>query len=290
MGDRAAAFPSLPLDTVQAAAHMLAPDSPYRVLAHHLEAIFTESRLDQHDMRVIGDPAQFLQRSIVTWFQAVEQLTDGQAGEATRKRIDWKYALHLPLKHPGFHAHALCLFRQELFVNPAARSLFGTIQAQVNALDCWPGGIEPGGSGLGGSEPGGSDEEPAKTLVFVCNLNHTDCMGEAMEQALAALAGISPEWLRRNALPHWYMRYPQCKMAAGTTITPQTPSQTEMLFADVRYLLQMLAQTEARELVQLVEVRRLRCAWQRQGKLCRRDALLDNPCKYCTLHIRSAAR
>jgi transposase len=35
--------------------------------------------------------------------QFVENLSDRQAAEAVRSRIDWKYALSLLLTDPGFH-------------------------------------------------------------------------------------------------------------------------------------------------------------------------------------------
>jgi hypothetical protein len=46
---------------------------------------------------------------LVTIFQYVETLPDQLARETIRKRIDWKYALHVPLNYPGLG--------QRLFVN-----------------------------------------------------------------------------------------------------------------------------------------------------------------------------
>jgi transposase len=43
--------------------------------------------------------------------QFVENLSDRQAAEAVRSRIDWKYALSLPLTDPGFHFSILSEFR-----------------------------------------------------------------------------------------------------------------------------------------------------------------------------------
>src|SRR5216684_3798501 len=40
--------------------------------------------------------------ALVTVLQAIEGLTDRQAAEAVRTRIDWLYALALPLDDPGF--------------------------------------------------------------------------------------------------------------------------------------------------------------------------------------------
>ena len=42
--------------------------------------------------------------ALVTIFQMAEDLTDRQAAEAVRTRLDWKYALGLDLADPGFDA------------------------------------------------------------------------------------------------------------------------------------------------------------------------------------------
>src|SRR3712207_4409664 len=41
--------------------------------------------------------------ALVTVFQFLEHLSDRQAADAVRARIDWKYALGLELTDPGFH-------------------------------------------------------------------------------------------------------------------------------------------------------------------------------------------
>jgi transposase len=40
--------------------------------------------------------------AFVTVFQFMEKLPDRQAAEAVRIRLDWKYALRLPLTYAGF--------------------------------------------------------------------------------------------------------------------------------------------------------------------------------------------
>ena len=45
--------------------------------------------------------------ALVTIFQLAEDLTDRQAAEHVRTRIDWKYALGLELDRPGFRPSVL---------------------------------------------------------------------------------------------------------------------------------------------------------------------------------------
>src|ERR687884_700589 len=62
-----------------------------------------------------GQPALAPWRlALVTVFQFAENLSDRQAADAVRARIDWKYALALPLADPGFDHAVLSEFRRRL--------------------------------------------------------------------------------------------------------------------------------------------------------------------------------
>ena len=64
---------------------------------------------------VEGQPAYAPWRlAIVTVLQYVEGLTDRQAADAVRERIDWKYSLGLALTDPGFDCSVWSEFRQRL--------------------------------------------------------------------------------------------------------------------------------------------------------------------------------
>ena len=57
--------------------------------------------------------------ALVTVMQFAEGLSDRQAADAVRARIDWRYALSLELEDPGFDASVLCEFRCRLVENGA---------------------------------------------------------------------------------------------------------------------------------------------------------------------------
>ena len=62
-----------------------------------------------------GQPAYAPWRLVlVTVFQFMENLTDRQAADAVRSRLDWKYALSLELTDPGFDHTVLSEFRTRL--------------------------------------------------------------------------------------------------------------------------------------------------------------------------------
>lgn len=67
-----------------------------------------------------GRPAEAPWRlAVVLVLQYAEGLTDRQAADAVRGRIDWKYALGLPLEDPGFDATVLSEFRTRLVAGGA---------------------------------------------------------------------------------------------------------------------------------------------------------------------------
>jgi len=75
-----------------------------------------------------GQPAEAPWRlAIVLVLQYVEGLTDRQAAEAVRGRIDWKYALGLELADPGFDASMLSEFRARLIAGHAEEQLLTAI-------------------------------------------------------------------------------------------------------------------------------------------------------------------
>ena len=56
---------------------------------------------------------------LVCLMQFAEGLSDQQAADAVRGRVDWKYMLSLELTDPGFDASVLCEFRQRLLQGKA---------------------------------------------------------------------------------------------------------------------------------------------------------------------------
>jgi transposase len=83
-----------------------------------------------------GQPAQPPWRlALVTLLQFAEGLSDRQAANAVRSRIDWKYALRLELTDPGFDASVLSEFRTRLITGEAESLLFDTLLTWCHALN-----------------------------------------------------------------------------------------------------------------------------------------------------------
>src|SRR5262249_33908720 len=82
-----------------------------------------------------GQPAEAPARlALVTVLQFVEGLSDRQAADAVRGRIDWKYALGLELTDSGFDHTVLSEFRTRLVAGNAALLLLDTLLARLRTL------------------------------------------------------------------------------------------------------------------------------------------------------------
>src|SRR5438132_14097915 len=93
---------------------------------------------DDHDFAPLfspeGRPAEAPWRlALVTVMQWAEGLSDRQAAEAVRGRIDWKYALGLALSDPGFDHSVLCEFRARLVQGAAEQLLLDALLTQCTA-------------------------------------------------------------------------------------------------------------------------------------------------------------
>src|SRR6266700_6950476 len=76
-------------------------------------------------------PAQL---AVITALQFAENLTDRQAADAVRGRIDWKYCLGLELADPGFEFTVLSGFRDRLLAGGAERVIFDALLARLREL------------------------------------------------------------------------------------------------------------------------------------------------------------
>src|SRR3954452_2999933 len=65
--------------------------------------------------------------ALVTVLQFLKNLSDRQAAEAVRARIDWKYALGLELTDAGFHFSVLTEFRARLVAGRSEHLLLDTM-------------------------------------------------------------------------------------------------------------------------------------------------------------------
>jgi transposase len=109
----------IPPETARVARAAFPKSNRYLRVADELDMLFTDEAFlalfPTH-----GQPAQPPWRlALVTLLQFAEGLSDRQAANAVRGRIDWKYVLRLELTDPGFDASVLSEFRTRLITGAA---------------------------------------------------------------------------------------------------------------------------------------------------------------------------
>jgi transposase len=132
--------------------------------------------------------------ALVTVFQFLEHLSDRQAAEAVRARIDWKYALGLELTDPGFHFSVLSEFRTRLVSGQAEHLLLNTMLERFKARDLVK---------LRGKQR----TDSTYVLAAVHDLSLVELVIETLRATLDDLAAVVPDWLRPIAPAVWIERY-----------------------------------------------------------------------------------
>ena len=142
-----------------------------------------------------GQPALSPHRlALVSIMQFAEGLSDQQAADAVRTRIDWKYALSLDLTDPGFDSSVLSEFRTRLLAGGAEALLFETVAALLTELGLL-------------KRRGQQRTDSTHVLAAVQSLCRLELVGETMRAALNSLAVVAPAWLQGLAPEAWYERY-----------------------------------------------------------------------------------
>jgi transposase len=138
-------------------------------------------------------PAQL---AMVTVLQFAGNLTDRQAADAVRGRLDWKYCLGLELEDEGFDFSVLSEFRSRLIA--------GSLELKI--LDLLLDRLK----GLGLVKAGGTQRtDSTHVLARIRGLNRLELAGETVRAALEALAAAAPGWLAGVIDGSWQQVYGQ---------------------------------------------------------------------------------
>jgi hypothetical protein len=214
-------LPDLPGETRLQARQLYNIQHIYLRIGDQLETLLAP--VDAARLSPAGAPggAAALRLGLATAFQFAELLPDALAAEATLKRMDWKYALRLPVRHPGLSAEALDEFRQALFSFPAGMREFERL---LDALA--PTGLFP------------RSQSQALIAVHVldevCKITRLHWLNQYMRAGLSAVAAAAPDWMREHAQPHWYQHY---RAPADAPALADAHQEARALGADARCLL-----------------------------------------------------
>src|SRR3989475_2792737 len=194
MSLRPHALESVPEETARVARAAFPKGNPYLTLRDALGTIFQDddfTDLYSHE----GQPGLSAWRlALVTIMQFRETLSDRQAAEAVRARIDWKYLLRLDLTDPGFDFSVLSEFRDRLLAGSAVERLLDKLLERCRAM----GWLKAGGQ---------QRTDSTHVLAAIRVLNRLELVAETLRAALNAVATVAPDWLQAVTPLAWYERY-----------------------------------------------------------------------------------
>jgi len=191
--------------------------------------------------------------ALVSVMQFVENLSDRQAAEAVRARIDWKYALGLELTDPGFDFTVLSEFRQRLLDGEMEQQLLDKMLAVLAEHKLL-------------KEQGKQRTDSSHVIAHVRALNRLESIGEMIRHALNSVAVVAPDWLRQVAPPEWYERYSERVEEYRLPRKKQERhALAETIGADGIHLLTSIYESDSHKwLRELPAVELLRQAWVHQ--------------------------
>jgi transposase len=244
---------TIPAETVRVARAAV----PKGTLAMRLRDALGELYQDEHFAAlypVEGQPAYASWRlAVVTVLQYIENLTDRQAANAARERIDWKYALGLELTDPGFDFSLLSAFRSRL-VNGQAENLLLDRLLEVCKQRGWL---------------GKQRTDSTHVLARVRSLSNLERVGETLRAALDDVAILAPDWLVKQISPDWFERYSyQVENYRLPKAESQRTALAQQIGVDGLYLLQALERADAPAgLKEQGSVQLLRQVWEQSYDL-----------------------
>jgi transposase len=239
----------IPADTAALGQKLLDRDNAYRLIGERLPDLIRDEDFG-HLFSPIGGPAiSPAVLALVTVFQMMEKLPDRLAAAAVALRIDWKYALHLPLGDAGFHFTNLSHFRQRLLEHQAQALVFERLLQKLLAL----GFIR---------QRGKQRTDSSYVLGLVAKLSRLELIWETLRVSLKAIQMQDERWLER-VVPEAFLQRYLVKRSDYNLTAQQAAEQLRQAGADGLWWLQQLESAPAgwRE---WSEIQTLRTVWEQQ--------------------------
>jgi len=257
----------MPAELARIGIKLLSPESPYRLVGEKLYAKYRDE--DYADLYPAeGQPGHSpVDLAFVTAFQYMEDLADRAAAEAVQLRLDWKYALHLPLDDAGFNFSVLSEYRTRLVQHEAEGRVFEALLKDLQGLGLL-------------KRRGRQRTDSLAVLTRVRELTRLELVVETLRVAVQALLAVEPVWTRATVPPTWEARYGARCVAERLSERDRAEVQTET-GRDGQWLLDRLAApTTPSGLARLPQVEVLRTVWEPQYEVHDSDVIFREPGPY----------
>jgi transposase len=242
---------SMPEETGRIGRMLLKGNDPYRLIGDRLFEKWEEEEFADLYARE-GKPGYSpVILAFVSVFQFMERVADRQAAQALRMRLDWKYALHLPLEDSGFDFSVLSEFRDRLIEGNAAQRVFEKLVEEIRALGLI-------------KEHGKQRTDSIAMLTKVRRLCRVETVVETLRLAVVALVEADREWSEEIIPPSWEAKYGE-RFVRQRYSEKEWKEYEEQIGEEGQWLLRRLETGGApAELQDLPEVQVLKTVWAQQ--------------------------
>jgi transposase len=241
----------MPTETEQIGQKLLPENDVYWLIGDRLFAQVNEA--EYADLYSIeGKPGiSPILLAFVTVFQYMEKLADRQAIRALQMRLDWKYALHLPLEYEGFDFSVLSEFRDRLIKGQAEGRVFEKLDEQIRALGLI-------------KEHGKQRSDSIAMLTKVRRLCRLETVVETLRLAIVAIVNTDRTWSKEILPPSWEEKYGE-RFVRQRYSEKEWQEYEEQIGENGQWLLSRLEKGSApAEIQNLPEVQVLKTVWTQQ--------------------------
>jgi len=242
--------PEIPPDTAQVGRTILADDDPYRLVGDGVDAFLSLADF-------VGLYSELGRRaicpiilSLITVFQFLENAPDRVAAQWAVTRIDWKYALHVPLTWLGFNFSDLSNFRRRLLEHGAERLVFDKVLGWVRSCGFL-------------QKHGKQRSDSTHVLGCVEHLSRLELAWETLRVALRAIQAVASEWYEAIIPAAFHNAYVE-RRSDWRLSKEEVKVEMQKAGRDGFWLLDHLDDSAPESVLVLAEVATLRTVWEQQ--------------------------
>jgi len=240
----------IPADTAQVGREILAENDPYRLVGDRVKSFLRLGDFTGLYSKLGRGAICPIILSLVTVFQSLENIPDRVAAHWVVTRIDWKYALHLPLTWLGFHFSVLSRFRTRLLEHGAERLVFEKVLEWVRSM----GFVKKHGK---------QRSDSTHILGCVERLSRLELAWETLRVALRAIKAAAPEWYAEVIPAAFHEAYVE-RQSDWRLSKGEVKAAMQKAGSDGFWLLDHLDERAPQRVLDLSEVATLRQVWEQQ--------------------------
>lgn len=240
----------IPDDTARVGREILTDDDSYRLIGDGVNGFLNLKDFANLYSELGRGAICPIILSLITVFQFLENIPDRVAARWAVTRIDWKYALHLPLIWLGFNFSDLSNFRQRLLEHSAERLIFEKVLEWVRSLGFL-------------KKHGKQRSDSTHLLGCVERLSRLELVWETLRVTLRAIKAAVPEWYTEVIPAVFHEAYVE-RQSDWRLSETEVKAEMQKVGRDGFWLLDHLNESTPQSILGLAEIETLRTVWNQQ--------------------------